>query len=62
MLFIEFAYNMSIHSITDHLSIKIIYDFNPLTPLDLYLYLLMKWLVLMDIKKAKIVKKLHESV
>ena len=33
--FVEFAYNRSVHSTTDHSPLKIIYGFNPLTPLDL---------------------------
>jgi hypothetical protein len=33
--FIEFAYNYSMHSTTNYSSFKIVYGFNPLTPLDL---------------------------
>lgn len=63
LLFIEFAYNMNIHYITDHLSIEIIYDFNPLMPLDL-LPLHVDETINLDgyKKKAKMMKKLHESV
>ena len=39
LLFFEFAYNRSVHSIIDYSPFKIIYDFNPLTPLDVIFYL-----------------------
>jgi hypothetical protein len=35
LLFIEFAYNYSVDSTTHYSPFKIVYDFNPLTPLDL---------------------------
>ena len=33
--FIEFAYNRCIHSSTSYSSFELMYEFNPLTPLDL---------------------------
>ena len=35
MPFIEFAFNRSVHSTTNFSPFEIVYDFNPLTPLDL---------------------------
>jgi hypothetical protein len=34
-LFIEFAYNIIVHLITDFSPFKIVYGFNPLTSMDL---------------------------
>ena len=35
MPFIEFAYNRTVHSTTGFSHFEIVYDFNPLTPMDL---------------------------
>ena len=51
--FIEFAYNRSVHSTTDHSPFEIVYGFNPLTPLDLIPLPVDKDLVLMVIKKHR---------
>lgn len=37
---VEFAYNRSMHYATKFTLFEVVYDFNPLTPLDLTLYLL----------------------
>ena len=31
---VEFAYNRAVHSTTQHFPFEVVYDFNPLTPLD----------------------------
>ena len=41
--FIEFAYNHSVHSTTDHSPFEIVYGFNPLTPLDLMVIKKHRW-------------------
>ena len=60
---VEFSYNRVVHSTTQLSPFKIVYGFNPLTPLDLF--------PLLDISqfkdksrqvKAEYVKKMHEKV
>jgi hypothetical protein len=60
--FIEFAYNRSVHLTTDFSSFEIVYDFNPLTPLDLLPSPVNEKTSLNGKMKAEMVKKLHESV
>ena len=52
MPFIEFAYNYSMHSITNYSSFKIVYGFNPLTPLDLISLPVDERVVLMVLKST----------
>ena len=58
-VYIEFAYNRSVHSTTEFSTFEIMYRFNPLTPMDL---------IPLPIderdgnRKAQVVKTLHESV
>ena len=62
MPFLEFAYNWSVHSITNFSPFEIVYDFNPLTPLDLLPLPVNKMTSLDGQKKAKMVRKLYKSV
>ena len=62
MPFIEFEYNRSVHSTTNFSPFEIVFGFNPLTPLDLLPLPVNEMTSLDSQKKAKMVKKLHESV
>ena len=50
---VEFAYNRSVHSTTSYSSFKVVYGFNPMTPLDILPLpcLLMSMLILMVRKR-----------
>src|SRR5436190_13075011 len=58
---VEFAYNRSVHSATQFSPFEVVYDFNPLTPLDLTLLPMSERVNLDGQKKAEIVKKIHEK-
>jgi hypothetical protein len=61
-LFIDFAYNKSVHSTTDYSPFEIVYDFNPLTSLDLiHLPVDKKVSSFDDIIKVKMVKTLYDN-
>ena len=60
--FIKFANNPSVHSTTNFSPFEIVYAFNPLTPLELLPLPVNERTSLDGQKKAKMVKKLHESV
>jgi hypothetical protein len=60
--FVEFAYNRIVHSTTGFSSFKIVYEFNPLTHMDLILLPFKERVSLDGEKKAKMVKQLHEGV
>ena len=62
MQFIEFAYNRSIHSTTKFSLFEIVYDFNPLTPLDLLPLPVNEMTSSNGQMKAEMVNKLHKSV
>jgi len=62
LLFIEFAYNRSVHSTTEFSPFKIVYVFNPLTLIDLIHLLVDERVSLDGNRKAQVVKTLHESV
>ena len=55
-------HNRSVHSTTNFSSFEIVYGFNPLTPLDLLPLPVNENTSFDGQKKAKMVKKLHESV
>lgn len=61
MPYVEFAYNRNIHSITNYSPFEVVYDFNPLTPLDLLSIPIEEWVSLHGKKKVELVKQLHEK-
>ena len=61
MLFIEFAYNYSVDSTTHYSPFKIVYDFNPLKPLDLIPLPVNEHVNLDGKKNADFVKQIHEK-
>ena len=58
----EFAYNRTMHISTNFSPFKVVYGFNPLTPLDLSPLPTKEQLNLNGEEKAEFVKKLHEKV
>lgn len=60
LLFIEFAYNCSIHSSTSYTSFEIVCNFNPLTVLDHIPLSLHELTNLNGDKKVELVKSLQE--
>jgi hypothetical protein len=60
--FVEFSYNRSVHFTTDYSPFKIIYNFNPLTPLDLIPLLVYERVSLDGNREEHVKKALHESV
>ena len=57
---VEFAYNRSIHFVTKYSLFEIVYDFNPLTALDLFPLTIFEGVNLDGKKKTEIVKQIHE--
>ena len=62
MSFVEFAYNRTVHSTTGFSPFKIVYEFNPLTPMDLIPLPFKERVSLDGEKKAKMMKQLQEGV
>ena len=62
MIFIEFAYNHSVHSTIDYSLFEIIYGFNPLTSLDLIHLLLDENVSVDGNTKAQVVKDLYAKI
>ena len=58
---VEFAYNRTIHYATNFSPFEIVYDFNPLTPLDLSPLPMSEHVNLDDKKKPEFVKQIHEK-
>jgi hypothetical protein len=59
---IECAYNRSVHSTTNYSPFEIVYDFNPLTPLDLIPLPVDKRVSLDGTQNAQVVKDLHAKI
>ena len=62
MPFVEFAYNRTVHSTTGFSLFEIVYDFNPLTSMNLIPLHFKERVSLGGEKKAKMVRQLHEGV
>jgi len=62
LIFIEFAYNHSVHSTIDYSLFEIIYGFNPLTPLDLIHLLVYENVSVDGNTKAQVVKDLYAKI
>ena len=62
MPFVEFAYNRAVHNTTHTSPFKIIYGFNPLTPIDLIPLPLNKLVSVDGSSKVDLVQKLHKQV
>jgi hypothetical protein len=60
--FVEFAYNITVHSTTGFSPFEIVYVFNPLTPMDLIPLPFEKRVSLDGEKKANMVRQLHDGV
>jgi hypothetical protein len=60
--FVEFVYNRTVHSTTSFSPFKIVYRFNPLTPMDLIPLPFKERVSLDGEKKAKMVRQLYEGV
>ena len=59
--FIESAYNRTVHSTTGFSHFEIVYDFNPLTPMDLIPLPFEESVSLDGEKKAKMVRQIQEG-
>jgi len=59
---VEFAYNRSVHSTTSYSPFEVVYDFNPLTPLDILPFPSNEYVNFDGKKKADSIKELHLKV
>ena len=59
---VEFAYNRSVHSTTSYSPFEVVYDFNPLTPLDILPLPSNKYANFDGKKKADYIKNLYAKV
>ena len=62
LLFIEFAYNRSVHATTNMSPFEIFYGFNPLSALDLLPLPVNEREILDGRRKEEMVKKLYEII
>ena len=62
MPFVEFAYNITVYLTTSFSPFKIIYGFNPLTPMDIIPLSFEERVSLDGENKAKIVRQLNEGI
>lgn len=58
---VEFAYKRTVHSATKFLPFKLVYGFNPLTPLNLSPLPVSECVNLDGKKNAELVKQMHEK-
>ena len=61
LAFVEFAYNRRMHSMTKYSSFKVVYGFNPITPLNLAPLPTSERVCLDGKRKAKMIRTLRES-
>ena len=59
---VEFAYNRSVHGATKFSPFEIVYGFNPFVPIDLVPIPINERTSMDGVKKAELMKKLHEQV
>ena len=59
---IEFTYNLTVHTATQYSPFEIVYDFNPLTPLDLSPLPVHERVNLDGKKKAEFVRDFHAKI
>ena len=59
---VVFAYNRSVHSTTSYSPFEVVYDFNPLTPLDILPFPSNEYANFDGKKKADSIKELHAKV
>jgi translation initiation factor IF-1 len=59
---VEFAYNRSVHGATKFSPFEVVYGFNPCVPIDLVHIPIDERTSMDGIRKAELMKKLHEQV